>query len=108
MTRQTHNAYAIIETGGKQYQAIPGKTIAIEKLDGEPGVSVSFDKVLFRKKNETDFEFGYPYLKGIVMATIIKHDRGPKLIVFKFKRRKKSRVKMGHRQHRTIVRIVTI
>lgn len=104
----TFPEYAIIETGGKQYQAVVGKTVAIEKLPEEAGATVTFDKVLFRKNGEESFEFGKPYLTGTVKATIIKHSRGPKLIVFKFKRRKKSRVKMGHRQEMTIVRIVSI
>lgn len=104
----TFPKYAIIENGGKQYQAVEGKTLAIEKIIGEPGTTVVFDTVLFRKTAEDTFEIGKPYLKGSVKATIIKHDRGPKLIVFKFKRRKKSRVKMGHRQDMTIVRITSI
>lgn len=101
------NKYAIFQTGGKQYQALEGKTIAIEKLDFKEGEEVSFDKVLLRKDGE-NIEIGQPYLNSQVKAVILKHDKGPKLIIFKFKRRKKSRRKMGHRQPRTIIRVKSI
>jgi large subunit ribosomal protein L21 len=104
----THNRYAIIQTGGKQYQAIEGKTIAIELLSGNPGDSILFDTVLFRKTGEEQYEFGQPHLKTVVKGSIVKHVKGPKLIVFKFKRRKKVRVKKGHRQPATVVRIESV
>lgn len=101
--------YAIIATGGKQYQAIPGKTISIEKIEGEAGDSVKFDQVLFRKLGAEKFEFGQPFVSGAsVKASIVKQTRDAKIIVFKFKRRKKSRVKQGHRQPQTIVRIESL
>ncbi len=100
--------YAIIKTGGKQYQALEGKTIAIEKIDGEPGEEISFDEVLFRKEADGKFEFGKPFLSEPVKATIVKQTKGPKLIAFRFKRRKKVRVKKGHRQPLTVVRIESI
>lgn len=100
--------YAIFQTGGKQYQAVEGKTIAIEKIEGEAGSSIEFSDVLLRKTGEGKVEIGQPYLKTPVTAVVIKHDKGPKLIAFKFKRRKKSRRKLGHRQQMTIVRIEQI
>ena len=101
--------YAIIQTGGKQYQAIPGKTIAIEKLEGNTGESIDFNEVIFRKTSAGKFEFGQPHVKGAqVKASIVKQTKGPKLIIFKFKRRKKYRVKKGHRQSLTVVRIESI
>ncbi len=101
--------YAIIQTGGKQYQAIPGKTIAIEKLAGEAGDAVTFSQVLFTKTAESTYTFGKPFIEGAkVTANIVKQMRGPKIIVFKFKRRKKYRVKRGHRQAITVVRIENI
>ena len=105
---ETYDKYAIFETGGKQYQGVVGKTVAIEKLSGEPGTAVSFDKVLFRKKGSNDFEVGKPHLEGAIKASIVKHIRGPKIIAFRFKRRKKVRVKQGHRQPATVVRIESI
>ena len=106
---QQADAYAIIKTGGKQYQAIAGKTLAVEKLVGEPGQAVTFDEVLLRKTGVGAVEIGTPFVKGaVVKASIIKHDKAAKVIIFKFKRRKKSRVKRGHRQPFTVVRIESI
>lgn len=99
--------YAIIETGGKQYQAIEGKTIAVEKIEGEDGAKITFDKVFFRKKGGK-IEIGQPRVEGSVTASIIKQGKDRKLTVFKFKRRKKVRVKQGHRQPHTVVRIESI
>jgi large subunit ribosomal protein L21 len=104
----TFDRYAIFQTGGKQYQAIEGKTVAIEKIDGNEGDAISFDEVLFRKESAGKFEFGTPFLKDGIKATIVKHDKGPKIIAFRFKRRKKVRVKKGHRQPLTVVRIESI
>ena len=65
--------YAIFQTGGKQYQAIPGKTIAIEKIKGDAGTGVSFSDVLFRKIGEKKFEFGRPFIDGFaIKASIVK------------------------------------
>lgn len=100
--------YAIFQTGGKQYQGIEGKTVAIEKLDAEQGAEVVFDEVLLRRMNSESVEIGQPYLDTPVKAVVVKHDKGPKLIAFKFKRRKKYRRKIGHRQPMTIVRVLSI
>ncbi|MFC1894686.1 50S ribosomal protein L21 [Candidatus Dependentiae bacterium] len=101
--------YAIFQTGGKQYQAIPGKTVAIEKLEGEAGDKVEFSEVLFRKKEEDKFEIGQPFVDGVTLkATIVKQSKGPKLVVFRHKRRKKQRTKKGHRQPITVIRIESI
>jgi large subunit ribosomal protein L21 len=104
---ESMDRYAIIQTGGKQYQALEGKTLGIEKLNVEVGGSVKFDQVLLRKIDE-NVEIGKPYVKTPVLATVVKHMRGPKLIVFKFKRRKKHTRKQGHRQPITVVRIQSI
>lgn len=101
----TFSRYAIFQSGGKQYQALEGKTVALEKLSVEAGNTVTFDEVLLMKKAEGDVIIGQPYLSTPITATVVKHMKGPKLVVFKFKRRKKSRVKRGHRQQMTIVRI---
>ena len=101
--------YAIIQTGGKQYQAIPGKTIAIEKIEGDSGALLDFNEVLFRKTVEGKFEVGQPFLDEVVVkASIVKQMKDKKIIVFKMKRRKKYRVKKGHRQPLTVVRIESI
>ncbi len=100
--------YAIFKTGGKQYQGIEGKTVAVEKIEGGLGTQVIFDEVLFRKSGADSYEIGQPLVKGTVTASIVRQMRGPKIIAFQFRRRKKSRVKKGHRQHITVVRIDSI
>lgn len=105
---ETFDRYAIFQTGGKQYQAVEGKTVAIEKIDGESGDVLEFKEVLFRKKGDNQFEIGKPHLDSPVKASIVKQTKGPKLISFRFKRRKKVRVKQGHRQHVTVIRIESI
>ena len=97
--------YAIFQTGGKQYQAIEGKTVAIEKIEGEAGAPLEFTEVLLRKLGDNNIEVGTPYLNSPIKASIVKQMRGPKLIAFKFKRRKKYKKKIGHRQPITVVRI---
>lgn len=107
--KESFEKYAIFQTGGKQYQAIPGKTIAVEKLAGNVGDEVEFSEVLFRKTGAGKFEIGQPYLKeSTLKAKIVKQDRGPKIIVFRHKRRKKQRTKKGHRQPLTVIRIESI
>lgn len=100
--------YAIFKTGGKQYQALEGKTIGIEKLNAQEGEKVTFDEVLLRKTGEGKIEIGKPFLKTAIQAVVVKHLKGPKIIAFKFKRRKKYTRKQGHRQPITVVRIESI
>lgn len=106
--KEIFDRYAIFQTGGKQYQALEGKTIAVEKIEGETGDSLEFTEVLFRKTGDDQFEIGEPYLDLPVKASIVKQTKGPKLIAFRFKRRKKVRVKQGHRQQVTVIRIESI
>jgi len=101
--------YVVFQTGGKQYQAIPGKTLAIEKIEGEAGAVLTFTEILLRKNSDQSVEIGAPYVDGAVLkASIVKHMRGDKIVVFRHKRRKKSRVRKGHRQPITVVRIESI
>jgi large subunit ribosomal protein L21 len=105
---KTFGAYAIIQTGGKQYQAIPGKTLSIEKLPGNPGDIITFTEVLLRKLDTGAVEIGTPFLAQPVTASIIKDMKQAKLVVFRFRRRQKVRVKRGHRQQQTIIRVESI
>lgn len=106
---QVFEKYAIFQTGGKQYQAIPGKTIAVEKIEGNAGDPLNFPEVLFRKTGEGKFEFGQPFVKdAFLKASIVKQTQGPKIVVFRHKRRKKQRTKKGHRQPMTVIRIESI
>jgi len=99
--------YAIFQTGGKQYQGLEGKTVAIEKIEGAEGTKLEFKEVLLKKDGE-NIEIGQPFLDTPVKASIVKQMRGPKVIIFRFKRRKKSRVKKGHRQPITVIRIESL
>jgi len=106
---KTFDKYAIFKTGGKQYQAVEGKTIEIEKIEGEAGDIVEFDKVLLRRSSKKDVEVGQPVIEDAkIRCSIVKQMKGPKLIAFRFKRRKKVRVKRGHRQLHTVIRVETI
>lgn len=100
--------YAIIQTGGKQYFAIEGKTLAIEKISGNTGDEIIFNEVLLKRHNAELIEIGQPFVGTPVKAVIVKQTKGEKLIIFKFKRRKKSRTKKGHRQLLTVVRFTSI
>lgn len=97
--------YAIIRTGGKQFRAEPGKTIRVPTLVGDEGSKVTFDDVLLGSDGK-DVRTGVPTLAGAkVTAEIVRHGRGEKIVVFKFKRRKNYSRKQGHRQGFTDVRI---
>jgi large subunit ribosomal protein L21 len=100
--------YAIIRTGGNQFRAEPGQTLRIPSLNVEPGETITFDEVLLGA-NDSDVKIGAPVLSGAaVTAEVVKHGRGPKIVVFKFKRRKNYRRKQGHRQGFTEVRVSEI
>jgi large subunit ribosomal protein L21 len=97
--------YAVIETGGKQYRVQPGDTVVLEKLSGTTGDAVEFDQVLLLSDDE-NVAVGRPLIDGArVTGKIVEQGRGPKLIVYKFKRRKNYRKKNGHRQAFTAVKI---
>ena len=97
--------YAIIEAGGKQYRVSEGDLIDVERRSGEVGQAVSFQEVLLVGDQET-IHVGKPVLAGArVVGTIAEQGKEAKIIVFKFKRRKKYRKKQGHRQLFTRVRI---
>ncbi|MCD6319931.1 MAG: 50S ribosomal protein L21 [Candidatus Desulfofervidaceae bacterium] len=100
--------YAIVETGGKQYRVQPGDIIRVERLPGETGEEVLFDKVLLVADGQ-EVKVGQPVVEGAkVKGVIVKQDRGRKVIVFKFKRRKRYHRKRGHRQYFTAVKIEEI
>lgn len=100
--------YAVIRTGGKQYRVSEGEIIEIERLPGESGDAISFDEVLLLG-DEATTAIGQPLVAGArVKGQVVAQDRGKKIIVFKIKRRKNYRRKMGHRQEITRVRITGI
>jgi large subunit ribosomal protein L21 len=103
--------HAIIETGGKQFRVAPGDVVRVPKLAGEPGAEIALGKVLAVFKDGTSADNGGELLVGNtvgdakVNATIASHDRGEKILVFKFKRKKQYKRTQGHRQDYTEVRI---
>ena len=97
--------YAIIASGGKQYRVKEGDLLRLEKIDGDVGASVSFSQVLMVSDGEA-VQLGQPVLEGAsVQAHIVEQDKAKKIVVFKFKRRKRYRKKQGHRQPYTAVQI---
>jgi large subunit ribosomal protein L21 len=99
--------YAVIETGGKQVKVEVGQEIYIEKLEVEAGADYTFDKVLMVGGSKN--KIGKPYVKNAtVTANVVKHGRGPKIIVFKYEPKKHYHKKNGHRQAYTKLTITSI
>ena len=102
------DAYAVLETGGKQYRVTTGETIEIERLDAEAGSDVTLVTVLAISDGK-ELKIGMPYVKDAqVILTIIGHKRGKKVINFKKKRRKGYERKVGHRQELTVATVKAI
>ena len=100
--------YAVIKTGGKQYKVEKGSTLRVEKLEGDAGTKLTFDEVLL-VADGGNVQIGTPVLGGAkVMAEIVAQEKGDKLIVFKFRRRKAYRRKNGHRQSYTAIKVTDI
>lgn len=100
--------YAVIKTGGKQYRVAQDDVITIEKVAGDAGAKVEFTEVLM-VGGSGDPKVGAPLVSGAkVVAELVEHTRGPKVIAFKKRRRKNSRRKIGHRQDLSTVRITSI
>lgn len=99
---------AIIETGGKQFAVAPNQTIRVPSLAGDPGDKVTFDRVLYAAGSDA-VHVGAPHVQGAsVTAEIVKHGRGKKIVVFKYKRRKRYSRKKGHRQGFTELRVTGV
>ena len=100
--------FAVIKTGGKQYRVASGDVIKVERLEAEAGATVSLDQVLMMGEG-AEARVGTPLIAGAtVSAEVVAQDRGPKIIVFKKKRRHNYRRKNGHRQDLTVLRITDI
>jgi large subunit ribosomal protein L21 len=106
--KRTNRMYAVIKTGGKQYRVAADDILDIEKLDAKVGEIIQLSEVLMLGGNG-GVEIGKPTVAGAsVAAEVVEQGRGPKIIIFKKRRRKNSRRKNGHRQHQTTVRITEI
>lgn len=100
--------YAVIATGGKQYRVEKGQVLRIEKLDAEPGATVTFDQVLLVGAG-SDVKVGAPLLAGAkVTGTVERHGKGDKVSIVKFRRRKHYLRMKNHRQQFTEVKVTEI
>ncbi|MCC6146211.1 MAG: 50S ribosomal protein L21 [Anaerolineaceae bacterium] len=100
--------YAVVESGGKQYRVVEGATLEVDRLPVEAGQEVLLDLVLLLV-NEDVVSVGAPVLTGVtVKTTVVEHTKGPKIVVFKYRPKKRIRVKTGHRQQYTSLKVNSI
>ncbi len=100
--------FSIVEQGGFQYKVAEGDEIEVPLIDGEAGSELSLDKVLL-VANEGDVKIGTPVVDGAeVKAEVVEHGKGDKVVIIKRKRRKDYRLKKGHRQDFTKIKITSI
>ena len=100
--------YAIVETGGKQYRVTPGDMFRVEKLPADRGATVELDRVLM-VADEDKFQIGAPLVEGAkVVCTVLEQDRAKKVVAFRYKSKKNVRVKRGHRQYFSRLRVDSI
>lgn len=99
-------AFAVIETGGKQYRVSLGSVLTLERLEASAGENISFEKVLMYQDSK-DPMVGKPYIEGVIIkAEVLQQLRGPKIRVSTFKSKKRQRRTLGHRQELTQVKVV--
>ena len=101
--------FAIIQSGGRQVKVSPGTVVTVDRIDAEPGQEVSIDQVLVLEKDGGEILAGAPFVANVkVLGVVDGESRGPKIRVFKKKRRKGMRRTRGHRSTYTRVRITDI
>jgi large subunit ribosomal protein L21 len=101
--------FAIIQSGGRQVKVSPGETITVDRFEAKPGDEVTIDQVLVLEKDGGEVFAGAPYVAGVKIVGVVDGEsRGPKIRVFKKKRRKGMRRTKGHRSTFTLVRITEI
>jgi large subunit ribosomal protein L21 len=97
--------YAIVESGGKQYKAVPGASIEVDRLQVEEGAQVDLDQVLLVSDGE-EVKVGTPTVDGVtVKTTVVEHFKGRKILVLKYKARERYRHRQGHRQQYTRLQV---
>jgi ribosomal protein L27/ribosomal protein L21 len=97
--------YAIVENGGKQYRAVEGSTIEVDRMDIEVGQQLNLGSVLLLVDGD-QISVGAPVVeKAQVKATVVEHVKGPKLVIFRYRPKKRYRVKTGHRQQYTVYKL---
>ena len=98
--------YAVVETGGKQYRVAPGQKVRVDRLEGELGSEVTLDRVLVVVDDNHNLTAGNPTVAGaVVSARIVEQQRERKVLVFKYAKRKRRRVKTGSRHYYTTLHI---
>jgi large subunit ribosomal protein L21 len=101
--------FAIIESGGRQVKVTPGAIVEVDRVDAQPGDEVSIDRVLFLEKDGGEIFAGAPFVANAkVLGVVDGESRGPKIRVFKKKRRKGMRRSRGHRSIYTLLRVKEI
>lgn len=101
--------FAIVEAGGRQEKVAPGELVIVDRLEAEPGAQITFDRVLLVETDGGDVVTGQPYVSGASVTAVVEaQTKGPKIRVFKMKRRKQYRRTKGHRTHQTRVRVTSI
>jgi len=100
--------YAIVEDGGKQFKAVIGESIDVDRYPLQVGEEIDMDRVLLIADGE-NVKVGTPFIKGAkIEATVVAQVKGPKIVVFRYKAKERIRSKTGHRQQYTRVRIDAI
>ena len=100
--------YAIVDNGGKQYRAVEGTTIEVDRMDVEVGQQVNMNSVLLLVDGD-EISVGAPVVNGVhVSTTVVEHVKGPKIVVFHYRPKKRYRVKTGHRQQYTRLAVNSI
>jgi large subunit ribosomal protein L21 len=100
--------FAIVESGGKQYRAVEGRTIEVDRLPVEAGESFSIERVLLVADGDA-VQVGTPTVNGVqVKVTVAEHNKGPKIDRFKYRPKKRIRVRGGHRQQYTVLMVDSI
>jgi large subunit ribosomal protein L21 len=101
--------YAIVEAGGKQHRVEEGTELTVNRMLGEAGESIELGRVLLVSSGDDDLKVGTPTVEGaVVKATILEHARDKKVIIFRYKNKNRYRVKKGHRQPITRLRVDAI
>jgi large subunit ribosomal protein L21 len=101
--------FAIVEAGGRQEKVEPGVVVVVDRLEADPGAEITFDKVLLVENADGVVLSGTPYIAGAtVTAVVLAETKGPKVRVFKTKRRKQYRKTIGHRTLQTRVKVKAI
>ena len=99
--------YAIVQTGGKQFKVSAGDKVRVERLDLESGAEVSLDALMIADENG-GVQLGRPILEAKVIAKVLEHGKGDKVVVFHYAAKKNRRKKQGHRQPYTELEVVSI